>query len=187
MPAGGTLEGTRFARSVTDYAARPIDAQIWGLHKRSLDFRVYVTDATGRVVFDSGAPTAVGVDYSAWRDVARTLRGEYGARATREVSTDDRTSVMYVGAPVSDAGRVLGVLTIAKPQATVHQFIDRAERKILVAGAWLLTLSLVVGVAVTLWTVRSVRQLRRYAQQARSGVREPVPALPGELLSLIHI
>jgi two-component system, OmpR family, sensor histidine kinase CreC len=181
MPQGGTLEGTRFARSVTDYAARPIDAQIWGLRKRSLDFRIYVTDATGRVVFDSGAPTAVGADYSRWRDVALTLRGEYGARATREVRTDDSSSVMFVAAPIMDAGRTLGVLTVAKPQATVHQFIDRAERKILVAGAWLLTLSLVVGVLVTLWTVYSVRQLRTYAQHAGAGTRLPVPRLPGEL------
>lgn len=181
MPAGGTLDGTRFARSVADYAARPIDAQIWGLHKQSLDFRVYVTDAAGRVVFDSGERPAVGEDYSRWRDVARTLRGEYGARATREVKTDDRSSVMYVAAPITDAGRVLGVLTVAKPQATVHQFIDRAERKIMIAGAWLLALSLAIGVAVTLWTVHSVRRLRRYAQQASTGERPPVPALPGEL------
>jgi two-component system sensor histidine kinase CreC len=88
MPPGGTLEGSAFARQVRDYAARPVDAQIWGLHKRSLDFRIYVTDASGRVVFDSGEKPAVGQDYSRWRDVARTLRGEYGARATRELPAD---------------------------------------------------------------------------------------------------
>jgi two-component system sensor histidine kinase CreC len=181
MPAGGTLDGSRFATSVARYADRPIDARIWGLHKERLDFRVYVTDAAGRVVFDSGWPSAVGADYSQWRDVALTLRGEYGARATREVATDDRTSVMYVAAPVTAAGRVIGVLTVAKPQAAIAQFIDRAERKILVSGFWLLGLSLLVGGAVTLWLVASVRRLRRYAQAAGAGVPDPVPALPGEL------
>jgi two-component system sensor histidine kinase CreC len=181
MSAGGTLNGSRFATSVARYADRPIDARIWGLHKERLDFRVYVTDATGRVVFDSGWPSAVGADYSQWRDVALTLRGEYGARATREVATDDRTSVMYVAAPVTAAGRVIGVLTVAKPQAAIAQFIDRAERKILVSGFWLLGLSLTVGVAVTLWLVTSVRRLRRYAQAAGAGELDPVPALPGEL------
>ncbi|MGA0611266.1 two-component system sensor histidine kinase CreC [Caldimonas sp. KR1-144] len=181
MPAGGTLEGTRFAQSVAAYAARPIDAQIWGLRKQTLDFRVYVTDAAGRVVFDSGPRPELGADYSRWRDVARTLRGEYGARATRVVPSDDSSSVMYVAAPVTDGDRVLGVLTIAKPQSTVHRFIERAERKVMAAGAWLLVLSLAVGVAVTLWTVHSVRRLRRYAQQASEGERLPVPALPGEL------
>ena len=180
---GGTLEGTRFARSVQDYLARPIDAKIWGLHKRTLDLRVYVTDAAGRVVFDSGGRAVPGADYSRWRDVLLTLRGEYGARATREVVADDRSSVMFVAAPITAeaGGPPIGVLTVAKPLATVQQFIDRAERKIIVAGAWLLALSLAVGVAVTLWTVHSVRQLRRYAQRAGAGERLPVPALPGEL------
>jgi two-component system sensor histidine kinase CreC len=105
---------------VRDYASRPVDAKIWELDKRSLDYRVYVTDAAGRVVFDSGrrdGASAVGEDYSRWRDVARTLTGRYGARATREVQTDDRTSVMYVAAPVKDGERVIGVLTVAKARS----------------------------------------------------------------------
>ena len=57
------------------YATRPIDAGIWGFSKQSLDFRVYVTDHQGRVLFDS-ENQAVGADYSQWRDVARTLRGD---------------------------------------------------------------------------------------------------------------
>src|SRR3989344_446730 len=78
------LRESRFARRVLDYAARPADAQIWGLSKRTLDYRVYVTDAQGRVVFDTGLPdggNAVGQDYSRWRDVSLTLSGQYGARA----------------------------------------------------------------------------------------------------------
>lgn len=186
MPAGGSLQGSRFARSVADYLARPVDAQIWGLHKRSLDLRVYVTDAAGRVVFDigdTGTTVPPGTDYSRWRDVALTLRGEYGARTTRDVVADERSAVLYVAAPVRDGaqGPLLGVLTVAKPVASVQPFIDRAERKIFIAGAWLLGLSLAIGVAVTWWTVHSVRQLRRYALQARSGPHPPVPKLPGEL------
>lgn len=197
MPAGGDLRGSRFAQVVQAYAGRPVDAQIWGLDKRRLDLRIYVTDAKGRVVLDAGAEQpssggngadrALGQDYSRWRDVALTLRGEYGARATREVKTDERSSVMYVAAPVrSRDGRVLGVLTVAKAQSTVAPFVDRAEHKILTAGAWLLGLSLLIGVAVTLWAVHSVRRLRRYAQQAGEdgvpGVRAAQPpALPGEL------
>src|SRR3989344_3617293 len=79
------LRESRFARRVLDYAARPVDAQIWGLSKRTLDYRVYVTDAQGRVVFDTGLPdggNAVGQDYSRWRDFSLTLSGQYGARAT---------------------------------------------------------------------------------------------------------
>jgi two-component system sensor histidine kinase CreC len=96
---------------------------------------------------------------------------------------NDGSTVMVVSAPVTAGagGATIGVLAVAKPLATVQQFIDRAEDKIFTAGAWLLGLSLAVGVAVTLWTVHGVRRLRLYAQQARAGERHPVPRLPGEL------
>jgi len=190
MPPGGTLQDSRLAREVAAYRQRPVDIRIWGLHKRTLDLRVYVTDATGRVVLDSGfgpeapgvaASAAVGADYSQWRDVRLTLRGEYGARATRSVPGDDTSSVMYVAAPVRDGARVIGVVTVGKPLATVQQFIDRAQRRIFVAGFWLLGLSAAVGVLVTIWMVRAVRQLKTYATQVHAGERVPVPRLPGEL------
>ncbi|WP_411880770.1 two-component system sensor histidine kinase CreC [Polaromonas sp. YR568] len=179
LAAGAIAEG-RFAGHVRNYARRPIDAQIWGMAKQSLDFRVYVTDAAGKVVFDS-ENVATGQDYSRWRDVALTLRGEYGARATREVQQDDRTSVMYVAAPVQRDGKIIGVLTVAKPMSTIQAFIDRAERKILLSGALLLVLSLAIGVAVTLWVVWSIRKLRRYANAVGQGEKPAVPQIPGEL------
>lgn len=184
MQPAGDLQQSRFARRVLDYAARPIDARIWGLSKRTLDYRVYVTNEQGRVVFDTGLPqggNAVGQDYSQWRDVARTLSGQYGARATRYVLKDDSSAVMYVAAPVRQGERILGVLTVAKPMSSVQKFVDRAERDILVKGLWLLGASLAVGVLVTAWIVWSVRRLRHYAQHVQFGQRQPPPVLSGEL------
>jgi two-component system sensor histidine kinase CreC len=178
--AAGNMASGRFAAQVRSYALRPVDAQIWGLAKQSLDFRVYVTDAKGLVLFDS-ENTATGQDYSRWRDVARTLRGEYGARATREVQHDDRSAVMYVAAPVQHDDQIIGVLTVAKPVSTIQAFIDRAERKILLNGLLLLVLSLAVGVAVTLWVVWSIRRLRAYANAVGRGEKPAVPQVPGEL------
>lgn len=189
MPAQGDLQQSRFARRVLDYAARPVDAQIWGLSKRTLDYRVYVTNEQGRVVFDTGLPdggNAVGQDYSQWRDVARTLSGGYGARATRYVLKDDSTAIMYVAAPVKQGERILGVLTVAKPMSTVQKFVARAEHDILVKGLWLLGASLAVGIFVTGWIVWSVRRLRHYAQHVQFGQREPPPVLSGELGELAH-
>lgn len=196
----GRLEGgaadSAFARHVRIYATRPIDAAIWGFSKQSLDYRIYVTDAAGRVLFDS-ENRAVGADYSQWRDVARTLRGEYGARSTRDVPDDDASGVMHVAAPIYAPGhsagerRIVGVLTVAKPTRTVQRFIDRAENKVLASGVLLLALSAAVGVAVTLWMVWNVRRLRDYAlsvQGPAAGDRDSppttalaVPEVPGEL------
>jgi two-component system, OmpR family, sensor histidine kinase CreC len=178
--ANGKLQDGLFAKQVRSYATRPIDAKIWGLSKQSLDFRVYVTDAKGIVLFDS-ENVAQGQDYSRWRDVALTLRGEYGARATREVQTDDTTSIMYVAAPVLHDKKTIGVLTVAKPISTIQDFIDRAERKVVQSGILLLSLSAALGVMVTLWLVWNIRQLRRYAQSVQSGQNLSVPNAPGEL------
>ena len=189
MPPQADLRDSRFARRVLDYAARPVDAQIWGLSKRTLDYRVYVTDATGRVVFDTGLPdggNAVGQDYSRWRDVSLTLSGQYGARATRYVVADDDSSVMHVAAPVMQGQQIIGVLTVAKPMRSVAKFVERAQQEILVKGLWLLGLSLVVGAAVTAWVIWSVRRLRHYAQRVQWGQREPPPELSGELGELAH-
>ena len=193
LAAGRLAQGdtdSAFARHVRNYVRRPIDAGIWGFAKQSLDYRIYVTDATGRVLFDSQGQ-AVGQDFSQWRDVARTLRGEYGARMTREVPSDDTSGVMHVAAPVLVQGRILGVLTVAKPVRTVQRFIDRAERKVLMGGLVLLLLSAAVGVAVTLWMVWNVRRLRDYAlsvQGPADGEHDTLPAtalavprVPGEL------
>ena len=193
LAAGRLAQGessNAFARQVRNYASRPVDAGIWGFAKQSLDYRIYVTDAAGRVLFDSEG-LAVGQDFSQWRDVARTLRGEYGARMTREVPSDDTSGVMHVAAPVLVQGRILGVLTVAKPVRTVQRFIDRAERKILMGGLLLLALSAAVGVAVTLWMVWNVRRLRDYAlsvQGPADGEHDTppatalaVPQVPGEL------
>jgi len=172
-----------FAQHVRRYATRPIDAAIWGFSKQSLDFRVTVTDAAGRVLFDSES-RAVGTDHSQWRDVARTLRGEYGARSTREVDGDDTSGVMHVAAPIYVQDRIAGVLTVAKPTRTVQRFIDRAERKVFMGGLLLLALSAAVGVAVTLWMVWNVRRLRDYALSVQGPSDEAAPAVPqvpGEL------
>lgn len=178
--AGGKLDQGRFAEHVGNYARRPVDARIWGLNKQSLDYRVYVTDRKGVVLFDS-ENVAQGQDYSRWRDVALTLRGEYGARATREVQTDDRSSVMYVAAPIKRRDQIIGVLTVAKPISTVQRFIDRTERKILLNAFWLLALSAAVGVAVTLWVVWNIRRLGSYARSVQIGSPQAVPQVPGEL------
>ena len=185
MGADGLKPGSPLAARLQRYVKREVDVPIWGLRKQSLDLRIYVTDARGRVVLDSGQPSAVGQDYSQWRDVALTLRGDYGARSTR-YSADDRSTILVVAAPILKDGRTLGVVSVAKPVASVQRFIDRAERRVFWAGAALLAASLIVGVTVTLWLVASVRRLRRYAQQAQAGQAIAPPAMPGELGDLAH-
>src|SRR5574343_835816 len=91
----GTLGQGRLHEALEAYGRRQPQASIWGVTKAEVNHRIYVTDAQGIVLLDSTV-LAVGQDYSRWNDVLLTLRGQYGARSTREVADDPDSSVMYV-------------------------------------------------------------------------------------------
>ena len=197
--ANGSLAASpstsRFAQHVQAVAQQPVQIWIWDARKTALDLRVTVTDAQGRVLFDSTGQD-IGADYSRWRNISRTLRGEYGARTTRDVAEDEATSVMYVSAPIQVQGKIAGVLTVSKAAHAVQNIIDSSEQKMLRGGVLFLALSAAVGFAITWWLVVQVRKLRSYAQQvqgptlhdaqqtdspAPAPTTPPVPDVPGEL------
>lgn len=172
----------RLDAKLQELAQRSPQARIWGLDKRRLDLRIYLTDAHGRVLLDTERPSAVGQDYSRWNDVLRTLRGEYGARATRRDPQDESTLVLQVAAPVRDgAGRLIGVASVGKPVLALDPFIARTERRVWWIGAALVLAALLLGAALTAWLVMSVRRLRRYALAVQAGGSEQPPQLQGEL------
>jgi two-component system sensor histidine kinase CreC len=172
----GHIADGRFAAAVDRLSYRELNARIWNFSKRRIDYRIYVTDARGIVVYDS-AHRDLGRDFSRWNDVYLTLRGRYGARSTRSDPNDDTSSVMHVAAPVRDGKRIIGVLTVAKPNARIQPFIDSSRQEILRQGWLLLGLSFLVGVAVTVWLSRSLATLGRYARAVTSGERAPPPDL----------
>lgn len=181
LSAGRIAQGS-FAARIAEYRARGVDAPIWHFRKSTLDFRVTVTDAKGIVRFDSDG-IAVGADHSRWNDVYRTLRGEYGARSTRDDPDDDGSSVFYVAAPVREGDRIIGVLTLAKPVRTVQPIISRSEQTILRHGFWLMGGAALIGVLVTLWLTGSIRRLRHYAQAVAAGESATPPTGGGQELS----
>lgn len=163
-----------FANRVREYGHRYINAKIWGFRKTSLDYRIYITDLKGIVLFDSTG-RAVGQDYSRRNDVYLTLQGNYGARSTRDIDDDERSTVMHVAAPIINNGKMVGVLTVAKPNNTLQPAISQSESTILRWGGLLLALSLAVGLLVTLWISRSLGALQRYARAVSAGERAQPP------------
>jgi two-component system sensor histidine kinase CreC len=155
---------------------RPLDIVIGGVRKNALDYRIYITDARGVVLFDStGRDT--GRDFSRWNDVFLTLRGKYGARSTRDVEGIEASTVMYVAAPIRDGERIVGVLTVAKPVASVQAFVEASQQRILRRGALLLGASLLVGLLVALWLMYSLRKLGRYVADVEAGRKTVLPDL----------
>ena len=176
----GRMDDGRFAQRVRALAQRDLGAEIWGFDKRKATYRVTVTDARGIVVFDS-AGRDLGRDNSRWNDVHRTLRGEYGARSTRDDPADEASSVMYVAAPIRDArGRIAGVLTVSKPNRAIAPFIARSQGVILRWGLVLLGTALVIGMLAAWWLSRQLGGLRRFADAATAGERATLPRSAGE-------
>lgn len=175
MKAGLIASGP-FAQAMDRLHEQQPAATIWGFRKDRIHYRITVTDASGIVVYDSRGQ-ALGQDHSQWNDVLRTLRGEYGAR-TSPVSpeTPDQT-VMHVAAPIMDGSRVIGVLSVSRPNSTLEPYIERSRQRILQWSWGLLGLSLLLGLLFTWWMASSLSRLRGYANAVAQGERAELPRM----------
>ena len=180
----GDLAHTELLKRLENYAQRSIDVKLSGVQKTKsqLDYRIYITDDKGIVIFDSDQKD-VGKDYSRWNDVYLTLRGQYGARSTRVDPNDDESTVMHVAAPIMDNNndgkprRLLGVLTVAKPISTIKPFVERSQKKILQRSFWILMASLLIGIGFSWWLSRSLKRLQDYAKAVSVDAKTTLPKL----------
>lgn len=180
----GALEPMRVETAVRAAQKRRINAQIYNRTKTQVDMQVYVTDAQGRVLFDSSGLQQPG-SVSNQRDVNLTLMGEYGARSSRTDAYDPLSIVMYVGAPILQDGRTIGMVSIAKPQRGVLSFVWETER-------WL-KWSLVTTVALMLlgiylaarWATRPLDALAGHALAVSRGEKPAPPHMPGHQMKTL--
>ncbi len=172
----GKMADGRLASAFARLNQSPINALIDGHLKQQAEYRIYVTDAKGKVVYDSDE-VDLGKDYSRWNDVYRTLRGQYGARSTRSDPDDPASSVMHVAAPLREGGNILGSLTVAKPNRTLMPMIERSEHQLLQAAAMLLLISLLIGALLAWWLNRAIGKLVHYADAVSHNQPATLPGL----------
>ena len=178
----GFAPDSAFATAISRYLARQLDAQIWSRHKTGTELVIYLTDLNGTVLYHTD-PSQIGADYSRWRDVSLTLRGEYGARTTRIDPEDDTSSLMYIAAPVYQGDQLAGVLTLGKPNASLHPFITLAHGYFWQRGGVILFGALLLGAGMAFWLTRSVRRLVDYVERVRHGERVSPPQLADKELA----
>lgn len=182
---GAALDTARLEKVFPALYAERFRAHIYSLDKTRVELRVYVTDVHGRVLFDS-LGRAHGQDYSDWRDVRLSLRGEYGARTTPDVEGDGSTAVMYVGAPIhGPGGAVIGAVTAGKPVQSFGQFVDAARRKIVLVGAGSVAAVLVLAVIVSVWLVRPYGMIADYIRYVRAQRTWNLPRLGRRALGVL--
>lgn len=184
-PEGLNVEPLR--RAVQTASGRSLGARIFELHKTALSLRVYVTNQRGRVIYDSDGDRAVGQPYAGWNDVARTLKGAYGARATRSDPEDFYSTMLYVGAPVRIDGRIVGVVSVGKPVASLKLFMTGASRSIVAASLVAALVAAAASLGIATWITRPLRRLAAHAEAVGLGQRPPLPDLgTGEVATLGH-
>lgn len=149
----GALPADRIAAIFDALYARRFSAQVYELHKTRVNLRAYVTNGQGTVIYDA-AGRALGQDFSHWRDVRNTLRGQYGARTTRDNPADPRSTVMYVAAPIRQGGDIVGVVTLGKPVRDFAPFVAATRRNMLAVGLAASISALVLALALSFWLMR---------------------------------
>lgn len=162
----GAIDTTRLAPLFRSAYARDFSATIYGVEKSRVELRVYVTDASGTVLYDSTGQNT-GADFSGWRDVGLTLAGAYGARTSRDMPVDAQSSVMYVGAPVRWNGDIVGVVSVGKPVRSLNQFVQNARSRIIWVGVGSSLALLALVLVASLWFVRPFKLLREYGRWLR--------------------
>ena len=164
---------------------RTLEAHIYSILKTNIDLRIYVTDATGRVIYDSNRGADEGKDFSKWRDVRLTLAGAYGARGSRAEPGDEASLVIHVAAPIRANGHIVGALTVGKPTRNINELVAVAKRRILWAGLAAGTLVILTGFAFSVWLTTPIERLTAYARAVRDGKPATLPRLAGrEVTSL---
>lgn len=181
----GAIDTARLDSLFKSAYAREFSAQIFSVNKTKVELRAYVTDRNGLVLFDSTGQSQ-GKDFSQWRDVQLTLKGEYGARTSLDIPGDPNSAVMYMAAPVrwtsnaqgEGSGEIIGAVTVGKPVQTFGQFVAAARSRTLYAGLISVLAVLVLAVMVSMWLVRPFGLIADYARyiKAQQGFH------PGRLL-----
>ncbi len=156
---------------------RKLYARIYSLTKTRVDLRVYITDAKGKLLFDSTRKDARGSDYVLWRNIQRTLLGEYGARTTRLDTRDETSSVLHVSAPIYNRQDIIGVLTVAKPTGNIWYFLKQARLQIIATAFLTLAVAALFSYLLALWLTGPIRKLTRYARAVTEGSDAARPKL----------
>ena len=155
-------------------------ADIYKLTKTHVDMRIYITDAVGKLLFDSKRLFTPGTDFSQWRNIKLSLEGQYGARTSHMDTPDESSSVLHISAPIFDEQhQLLGVLTVAKPTGNVIYFLQQARPKIIFTSLLTLTVAGIFNYLLAVLLTRPINRLTTYALKVKEGKTAQRPKLGG--------
>lgn len=183
--SNGVMEFEKVQATFNRYKENPIRASIGGIPKYSSSLNMYVTDAKGVVIYHSEKPNEVGRDYSQWNDVYLTLKGKYGARSTRIDPKNALTSVFYIAAPIRVNNRIIGVVSVYKPEQNIQSFFEKFRLKLIIGIMIVFALMFMMTILIFKWITDPFERLKSYVRGIRDGDQLSLPDLPqGEFSEL---
>lgn len=156
-------------------------------HEGYSSFRVYVTDKTGVVIYDSlpEPDNDEGQDYSRWNDVYLTLNGQYGARSTTQNHNQRDGTIMYVAQPIKNPrGALIGVVSVGKPVASVLPYLDNTRNRMFITALLMSIAALILAGLVAWWLKQSITLVTQYTSALAEDTKKPYFYLGHELNSL---
>ncbi|MGO2386589.1 MAG: two-component system sensor histidine kinase CreC, partial [Psychrobacter sp.] len=176
------LDAAFIGMPATDETLSPVDQT-----KSYSSFRIYVTDSSGIVIYDSLPPpdNNEGQNYGRWNDVYLTLKGQYGARSTLRDYQQRDGSVMYVAQPIQDtSGDIIGVVSVGKPVASVLPYLDDTRNRMLITALLISIAALILAGLVAWWLKQSITLVTQYTSALAEDTKKPYFYLGHELNSL---
>jgi two-component system phosphate regulon sensor histidine kinase PhoR len=154
---------------------------------RATGMRVSLIAPDGRVLADSerpGSAVATMDNHADRPEVRAALEGQVGTSVRRSVTLD--APLIYVAVPLTQGGRVIGVLRLAEPISAVTASYETLRSAALAGGAVALLVALGIGVFVAGRVTRPVVEMQDVARQMSEGhfdVRAPARS-PDEIGTL---
>ena len=170
----------KISNIMSAYLDREVNATIFSINKKKPNLQIYITNKDGIVIYDSKGEIK-GKDYSQWRDVFLTLKGEYGARSSAydanilEPTADQKAH--HVAAPIYHNNQIFGSLTVFKSVADLKPYVLTQKDQINTYAIYILLVSLLFGAGVSVFVTRSTRKLVKYTTALSKGENAVAPKI----------
>jgi len=170
----------KISNIMSAYLDREVNATIYSINKKKPNLQIYITNKDGVVIYDSKGEIK-GKDYSQWRDVFLTLKGEYGARSSAydanilEPTADQKAH--HVAAPIYHNNQIFGSLTVIKSVADLKPYVLTQKDQINTYAIYILLVSLLFGAGVSVFVTRSTRKLVKYTTALSKGENAVAPKI----------
>jgi len=165
---------------ISAYLDRETNANVYSINKKKPNLQVYITNKDGIVIYDSQGRVE-GKDYSQWRDVFLTLKGEYGARSSAyDASITDPTpeqKAHHVAAPIYNQEEIFGVLTVIKSVSDLKPYISAQKKQINTYATYIFLIALLFGAGASYVVSRDTNKLIKYTTALSRGKSAVAPKI----------